>query len=465
MQLSSEQLEAAEDPMSSVARRSTFWAALARGDRHAASEAAHGISVPHVLEEAFSFNSAVSDSGQEGTLVLSVDTGAENVALETPKAVVDGWNADRDVSFVDLDVNGLCMAATDKGNVLDFRACMNCKNGLPLDSSFAAVICTMTTHRDQPNKNPKLRLQSSDPIGVFAIMAPRSKVSVAPKCFSQPLFELSKFPASLLALERHLVLLEIKAKSRVLKFILEGYPGEDEMWWRTSARSNTPPRLRAPLPYLSMAKLRLSTARASAAAESPESRRLIAQSREEVTQAPGIDSMLRQQQRLADQYQSDDVSDAGGDYLPPTNTFGWESAADNDTISMAGSLNTHSSLGELSSLASGAVLAKVLNKCNELSKVIANLKLENKAKDASLSSTIRKMRIKTRRLEEDLKEQTEAGLGTGVGGLFDELRPNPPPGLTPSDRQSVARVVISQIAIGRYALKSKLPPILLVLST
>ena len=132
--------------------------------------------------------------------------------------------------------------------------------------------------------------------------------------------------------------------------------------------------------------------------------------------------MLRQQQRLTDQYQSDYVSDTGGDYLPPTNTFGWESATDDDAISMAGSLNTHSSLGELSSLASGAVLAKVLNKCNELSKVIANLKLENKAKDASLSSTIRKMRIKTRRLEEDLKEQTEAGLGTGVGGLFDELR-------------------------------------------
>ena len=95
--MSSEQLEAAEDPMSSVAHRYIFWVALARGDWHAVSEAAHGISVPLVLEEAFSFNSSVSDSGQEGTLVLSVDTGAENVALETPKAVVDGWNADRDI--------------------------------------------------------------------------------------------------------------------------------------------------------------------------------------------------------------------------------------------------------------------------------------------------------------------------------------------------------------------------------
>jgi hypothetical protein len=458
MQLSRDELEAAEDPMLSVARRSSFWAALARGDRHAASEAVHGISVPLVIEESFPFNSEVSGGGMEGTLGWKVDTGAGNVALATPKSVTDGWNVDRDVLMVELDTDNLCMASLDnKGNALDFRACMNRKNGLPRDRSSATVECMVTTHQDQPNKIPRVRLHHSDSIGVFAIMCPRSSATVAPKCFSRPLFELGKFPWSLLALDRHLILLEIKAKPRVLKFILEGYPGEETMWNVTMTSHSTPSRkLEPPPPYSSMTKLR-QTAKASAA-ESPESRRLLAQAREEVFHAPGIDFLLRDQHISPPHYQLDAPVGLGGDGPPPTTNFGWESPADDDGVSMGGSVNTASSLGELSALTSGAVLAKVLNKCNELSKVIASLKLENNAKDASLSFTIRKMKLKTRRLEEALRAQEESGTGAGIGGLYDELRPNRPSTLSPSDRQSLAFEVMSQISIGRYALKSDIPP-------
>ena len=179
--------------------------------------------------------------GVSGTLGLSVDTGADSLAVDTPRAVVDGWNTDRDVLMVELDVSSLCLAATDKqGNALDFRACLNQKNGMPVDTSSMATECTLTSHCDQSAKNPKLRLRCTDPLGVFAIMAPRSNLTVAPRCFSRPLFELSQFPPSLISLSRHLVLLEIKAEPSVFKFLLEGYPGVDAIWDMIKTRPTTP---------------------------------------------------------------------------------------------------------------------------------------------------------------------------------------------------------------------------------
>ena len=113
--------------------------------------------------------------------------------------------------------------------------------------------------------------------------------------------------------------------------------------------------------------------------------------------APGVDLLLRHQHSPPPHYQSDASVVLGGDDPPPTNNFGWESPTDNDEGSMGGRVNTALSLGKLSSLMLGAVLTKVLNKCNELSKVITTLKLENKAKDASFSFTIQKMKLKTRK--------------------------------------------------------------------
>ena len=310
--------------------------------------------MPFIIEESFSFNSEDNEGVIEGTLGLQVDTGAGNVALATPNSVVDGWNADRDVLMVDLDSETLCMASLDyKDNVLDFRA-------LPRDNSSSATECMVITHQDQPNKIPKLHLQPSDLIVVFAILAPRSSASAAPKSFSQPLFELSKFPRSLLSLDRHLILLEIKAKPRVLKFILEGYPGEEVMWSVITTSPSTLPRKIDPLlPYSSMTELR-QAARASAA-KSPESRRLLSQAREEVVHAPGVDLLLRHQHSSPPHYQLDALDVLGGNDPLPTNNFGWESPTDDDGVSMGGSVNTTSSLGELSSLKSGAVLTKVLN--------------------------------------------------------------------------------------------------------
>ena len=246
MQSSLDELNAAGDPLASVVSRSAFWTALAKGDRVGALAAAHGISVPQVSEESFSFDASSGYGGGEGTLGLSVDTGAGKVAVETPKAVVDGWNSDRNVSMVDVDLSGLCLAVVDRGNELDFRACMQYKNGTAVGLVGGVTECTMTSHSDPSPKKPKLRLRSTDPIGIFAIMAPRTNASVAPKCFSRPVFELSKFPRALLDRERHLLLLEVKAKPRVLKFILEGYPGEEEIWQYAAGPPITPPAPRTP---------------------------------------------------------------------------------------------------------------------------------------------------------------------------------------------------------------------------
>ena len=71
----------------------------------------------------------------------------------------------------------------------------------------------------------------ADPVGAYGVEAPTSSDGTAQKSvFSRPLFKFLESPCSLLAMNRHNLLLEVKAKSRVFKCLLEGYPGEHKIW-------------------------------------------------------------------------------------------------------------------------------------------------------------------------------------------------------------------------------------------
>ena len=168
---------------------------------------------------------------------------------------------------MELNFGEMCLAALDKGaGGLDFRACLYRRNSSGNNKRTGATECTANTHVDVSSSKLKLRLWYMDPIGIFAIDAPQSNSTVVYKsCFLRPVFELSKFPWSLRQMDRHMILLDLDAKLRTLKFILEGYPGENLIWQMSSG-------ILLPRPSSPLANPR---------------------SRDEVLEAPGVEFTIR----------------------------------------------------------------------------------------------------------------------------------------------------------------------------
>ena len=107
----------------------------------------------------------------------------------------------------------------------------------------------------------------------------------------------------------------------------------------------------------------------------------------------------------------------------------------------------------MSVLSSSAVLAQVTLKFNALTAAVSTMKAENKAKELSLTRTIKDMKRKACQLQDEVRS-TNSG---GTAALFGNLRPPSNPSLTAADRQHLAAEVVSQIHLSRYALKVDIP--------
>ena len=64
-------------------------------------------------------------------------------------------------------------------------------------------------------------------MGVYAIAFPLANSATKPAVFSAPLFWVSAWPVSLIAIGRHEMLLTIKAPPAVWRLLLDAYPGEE----------------------------------------------------------------------------------------------------------------------------------------------------------------------------------------------------------------------------------------------
>jgi len=89
---------------------------------------------------------------------------------------MSGWNLDKMVWMVALDVKHMCLAKIDiRGGMVDFRAC-----SLPKKGSVGNMNehCLKSTHEEHPSNYKGVRreqLKVEDPVRIFTIESPTSK--------------------------------------------------------------------------------------------------------------------------------------------------------------------------------------------------------------------------------------------------------------------------------------------------
>ena len=213
-----------------------------RGRFEVAMEATRRILVPLVVEETFSF-SEEDDAGS--TPRRRDDMCAGNILIETPVAVTSRWNAEVSTKLVKLPDN-MCGVRLDRSTSsatedTDFRACVLDKAGLlGTKTTNPFGTCSKTIHVDGARVK-KIRLVHTDPLGTYAILCLASPGAAQRSVFSRPVLKGSLLPQALIDCAIHLQLLKIEAKPRVLKFLLEGYPGKELMLAAGAMSIPTPP--------------------------------------------------------------------------------------------------------------------------------------------------------------------------------------------------------------------------------
>ena len=185
-----------------ASNRAAFWEALARGDRSLAMEMLQRINPPDVVNESmFDFDEESDDGG--GRASSSGSTGALvgwpslTVEVGTPTSVVGGWNSDREVSMVRVDLERMCLGKikeVKKGEGLqcDFRACTLLRMNLSGIGDERA--CKKFTHLVEGGGGRE-QFDVKDPDGVFAIAIPTTGPHIVQQgIFSRPVFRVSDFP-------------------------------------------------------------------------------------------------------------------------------------------------------------------------------------------------------------------------------------------------------------------------------
>ena len=190
------------------------------------------VGLPPPSISAFSFEDG-GDEGEVGTFSPSM------VHPDTPSKVTDAWNTEKKVNCVLMDSNW-CLAAY-QGTDPDFKACT-------LVPMSRGGDCRKALHEDVRGKPVVLRMDVSDPFGVYGIVCPTSGTTVKQTmCFSsRPTFKLSSFPESLRDALYHEVLLTFRFRPAVWKVLFEGYPGEDALMRMISPSPTEPPPLSLP---------------------------------------------------------------------------------------------------------------------------------------------------------------------------------------------------------------------------
>ena len=262
----------AENPSDPISLRQHFWDALAVADEGLAAEAAARVRPPEVSVQSFDFDDVdeFDAAGEEGTLVQPVEPGS-------PSAVLNAWNNKNKTVLIELDFDKMCLVRNplDKyergAGKKDFRACIK-------------VGCETVAHRT-PSKGgaaPKLRLLPSPNHSgsVLAVrVVPTNATQILETVFSRPLFYMDDLPPIPEGVEdtRLKILLELKCKPVVFKFLLEGYPVRNELTARL--------RFQGLLPE---ATVMFATPRTSESAATSRSR----MEQEEVTRSPGLRAVI-----------------------------------------------------------------------------------------------------------------------------------------------------------------------------
>ena len=439
------------DPVSTTR---SFWESIARGQRDLAAEVAASIAAPLVTQFSFEDEFGTTGGSAAGTLRLQVEAG-------TPTPVVTCWNSEKAVFLTKLEVD-LCLAAVSKvePGTVEFKACGLYKRSLKLEGG--RTNCTFQSHNAYPQGSRVVRLElegAEITAGVYAITFPAASAATKPSVFSSPLFRVSTWPASLLAIGRHELLLTVEARPSVWRLLLESYPGE--------------------VAIAEFAEGRVSPARVGVASSSNEERfkrEFIAtphRGLEAVVKAPGLKSVLRDYAYGASSARG---LEAGGDHTepgsrggegpppsqpsqqrPPTpgqanqpsrRLFPWERGEGSEEEGDDERSQEDSRGGDsFSTLQSTNLLAQLNRVVKGLSKRLEEIEAEGSAREISLGTTIAGLRSKVRSLEREREERDRASFlpvniqsGAGDGGG----------GLTSRDRELMANEVRASINLNGY---------------
>mmetsp|Transcript_33169 Transcript_33169/g.80230 ORF Transcript_33169/g.80230 Transcript_33169/m.80230 type:complete len:867 (+) Transcript_33169:60-2660(+) len=210
-ELSAALLAANGDPRS-LAR--LFWQNIGNARRDDAEEVARRVIPPLVT--------TISSEEEGGETGWDPGTCRSIVDADTQVTAIGAWNSKKEVPLVRVNAEEWCLARVtpNQKGAADFQACAMSLHGL--DG------CTKSTHKAL--QGATVRMDVDDPVGLYAIACPLSKPTVKKKrCFSRPCLGISLFPPSLRELNQHEILLSFSFRPAVWKFLLEEYPGEQEM--------------------------------------------------------------------------------------------------------------------------------------------------------------------------------------------------------------------------------------------
>ena len=107
-----------------------FWESLATGHPEIAEDIARRIRAPTISN--FTFEESQEATGAEvDTDYVDAGEYLSKVSPKTPKAVVNYWNSDKEVTLIRVEWKSWCLARSEKeGDDRDFRVCAKPKQGV-----------------------------------------------------------------------------------------------------------------------------------------------------------------------------------------------------------------------------------------------------------------------------------------------------------------------------------------------
>jgi hypothetical protein len=225
-----------------------FWLAIARNDREGAEAAVASIEPPLVaLLLTYSFKMVdkeeqETDQGRKGALPKS-----SAVMPDTPLSTVDAWNAEVPVALVVVSKSLTCGARISDGEV-DFLACAGATERPGLGG------CGWTTHElggKDSKKRRVVKMELLEQGEAFAISVKSSGGKVQrPKNFLLPILRRAELPYPE-TIEWDIPLLSLKFRVRDWKFVIEVYPGAEQLaraYSRSGGDAPEHPPLRVEIP-------------------------------------------------------------------------------------------------------------------------------------------------------------------------------------------------------------------------
>ncbi len=203
-----------------------FWLAITRNDREGVEAAVASIEPPLVaLSSTYSFE--MVDEEEQETDRGRKDALPKSLALmpDTPLSTVNAWNAKVPVALVVVSKSLTCGARISDGEV-DFLACAGAMERPGLGG------CGWTTHelgRKASKKRRVVKMELPEQGEAFAISVKSSGGKVQrPKIFLLPILRRADLPYPE-TVKWDIPLLSLKFRARDWKFVIEAYPGAEQL--------------------------------------------------------------------------------------------------------------------------------------------------------------------------------------------------------------------------------------------